>query len=515
MNKLSDLLAERNVLAGVFCYGNDGYLEVADIVTDSTFSDASNQALFKCFKYLIETKGLSSLDEASVVSGCHDIGCGWVFDKKTEREHAKAIFNTTINLASIRTWAAKVRKLEIANLLKVQLDAAGEEVSRVRGDEPIGEILGIAEKRIFDFTTLLAQDSQDGPQQLSEGIDDYLDHLENNPRDIVGISSGYPLYDHSIGGGFRRKTVNLIGARTGIGKSMLADNIGIHIAENIGIPVLYLDTEMPTEDHWNRILASKTRITINDIETGAYSISSIKTQKIRKAAENLKKISHHYLNVSGKPFEETLSIMRRWVHKVVGFDDNGNTNDCLVVYDYLKMMSGEGMSGSMQEYQILGFMMTSMHNFAVRHDLPILSFIQLNRDGIDREATDVVSGSDRIVWLTSNLSIFKPKSDEEIAEDGGDEHGNRKLVPLKCRHGEGLAPGDYINMHMEGKYATITEKETKNNLKQKVDKQRDAPPTFKIEGTEEVKFGEEVKKKRGRPKKLDVDSTSRMITDEE
>ena len=280
MSKLSDLLAERNVLAGIFRYGQDGYLEAADLVNEKTFSDTSNQALFKCFKHLIEEKGLDSLDEASVVSGCNELGSGWVFENRTEREHAKAILNTTINLESIRTWAAKVRKLEIANLLKEQLDAAGEDVSKVRGDEPIGEILGIAERRIFDFTTLLAQDNQDDPQQLSDGIDAYLDNLESNPNDTVGISSGYPLYDFSIGGGFRRKTVNLIGARTGVGKSMLADNIGVHISENLDIPVLYLDTEMPTEDHWNRILAKKTRITIGEIETGKYSMNSMKTQRL-------------------------------------------------------------------------------------------------------------------------------------------------------------------------------------------------------------------------------------------
>lgn len=514
MSKLTDLLAERNVLAGIFRYGQDGYLEAADIVNEKTFSDTSNQALFKCFKHLIEEKGLDSLDEASVVSGCNELGSGWVFENRTEREHAKAILNTTINLESIRTWAAKVRKLEIANLLKEQLDAAGEDVAKVRGDEPIGEILGIAERRIFDFTTLLAQDNQDDPQQLSEGIDAYLDNLESNPNDTVGISSGYPLYDFSIGGGFRRKTVNLIGARTGIGKSMLADNIGIHISENLGIPVLYLDTEMPTEDHWNRILAKKTRITIGDIETGKYSINSMKTQKVRSAAEELKGIEYHYLNVSGKPFEETMSIMRRWVHKEVGFDENGNTNDCLIIYDYLKMLSSDGITGSMQEYQILGFMMTSLHNFAVRHDIPVLSFVQLNRDGIDRETTGVVSGSDRISWLTSNLSIFKPKTDEEIAEDGGEENGNRKLVALKSRHGGGLAPGDYINMHLEGKYATVTEKETRNNLRQNVDKEREEPPTFKVEGLESVEFEEEPKKKRGRPKKLDAESINRMIADD-
>ena len=508
---LCDLIAERNVLAGIFSYGEDGYLEVADIVTEQTFTDASNQALFKSFKNLIENKGITDLDEASVVSSCHELGFSWIFENKTEREHAKAILNTTIKLNNIRAWAAKSRKLEIANLLKAQLDAASKDVSDIKGDEPVDHILGIAEKRIFDFTTLLQQDSQDDPQQISSGIDDYLDDLEANPRDVVGVSSGFPLYDFAIGGGFRRKTVNMIGARTGIGKSMLADNIGIHVAE-MGIPVLYLDTEMPTEDHWNRILAKKSRVSINNIESGKYSKNKFQTEKVRESAASLKDIPYHSLNVSGKPFEETLSIMRRWLHKSVGFDENGNLNDCLVIYDYLKMLSGEGISSSMKEYQILGFMMTSLHNFAVRYDLPVLTFIQLNRDGIDRESTDIVSGSDRVVWLTSNLSIFKPKSDEEIAQDGGDEFGNRKMVPLKCRHGAGLAPGDYINMVLEGQYATVTEKETRHNLVSQSQSPDSDRPSFDISGSEQVVFDEDSSTV---AHNLDPEAINKMIIEDE
>jgi len=509
---LCDLIAERNVLAGIFSYGEDGYLEIADIVTENTFTDPSNQALFKAFKYLIEQKEIVDLDEASVISACHDLGFSWIFEKKTEREHAKAILNTTINLANIRAWAAKSRKLEIANLLKAQLDAASTDISSINGNEPVEHILGIAEKRIFDFTTLLQQGSQDDPQQISEGIDEYLEGLENNPRDVVGISSGFPLYDFAIGGGFRRKTVNMIGARTGIGKSMLADNIGIHVAEKMKIPVLYLDTEMPTEDHWNRILAKKARVSINNIESGRYSKNKFQTEKIRNAAEELKGIPHHCLNVSGKPFEEVLSIMRRWLHKVVGFDDNGNLNDCLVIYDYLKMMSGDGISASMKEYQILGFMMTSLHNFAVRYDLPILTFIQLNRDGIDRESTDIVSGSDRVVWLTSNLSVFKPKSDEEIAHDGGDEFGNRKMITLKCRHGAGLDSGDYINMVLEGQYGSVVEKETRNNLLKNTTSEQNARPSFVVDGSDQVIFDEEPDNLSGG---LNPDTINKMIIEDE
>ena len=153
--------------------------------------------------------------------------------------------------------------------------------------------------------------------------------------------------------------------------------------------------------------------------------------------------------------------MRKWIHQEVGFDENGRTNDCIIIYDYLKLMNSDSISNSMQEFQVLGFQITQLHNFCVKHDVPCLSFVQLNRDGITKESTDVVSGSDRLIWLCTSFTIFKMKSDEEMADDG-EEHGNRKLVPIVARHGAGLDDGDYINMNMFGKFGKLVEGKTRN-----------------------------------------------------
>jgi len=60
---------------------------------------------------------------------------------------------------------------------------------------------------------------------------------------MAGIPTGFPRYDSCIGGGFRRGTVNVVGARPKVGKSTFC----LNVAKNVsfaGIPVLYLDTEM-------------------------------------------------------------------------------------------------------------------------------------------------------------------------------------------------------------------------------------------------------------------------------
>jgi hypothetical protein len=220
---------------------------------------------------------------------------------------------------------------------------------------------------------------------------------------------------------------------------------------------------MSKEDHLNRILASISGVSINRIATGKFSTSEIEKEKVLTAAKKLEEIPYHYISIAGQSFENILAIMRKWIYQHVGFDENGRTNDCVIIYDYLKLMSSEGINASMQEYQVLGFQITKLHNFCVKYDVPCLSFVQLNRDGITKESTDAVSGSDRLIWLCTSFSIFKLKSEEEMAEDKP-ENGNRKLVPIVSRHGGGLDDGDYISIKMNGSIARLTEGMTRNEI---------------------------------------------------
>jgi replicative DNA helicase len=308
----------------------------------------------------------------------------------------------------------------------------------------------------------------------------------DNPVEMVGLPSPWPSYNAAIGGGWRRKAVSMLGARSGVGKSILADNAAKHATDVLKIPTLYLDTEMNAEDHWYRVGANISNVTINEIETGKCGVIQAKRERVMGAIEKVEGLPFYYLNVSGISFEETLSIVRRWIHKVIGFHPDGKTKDCLIMYDYVKLMGGEDIKFNVAEYQILGFMMTSLHNLAVRNDVPIFALIQLNRDGIDKEDAGAVAGSDRVIWLTTNFGIFKPKSDEEIAA-GGLDFGTHKLVILKQRHGPGLARGDYINMFMKGEYAQITEGKTRFQLLKATNTIQ--PPDEQLE-CEDIPFGD-------------------------
>lgn len=457
---LADPASERYVIAAAIQHGFEAFSDCDDLISPKTFSQQLSSIIWEAVRTAYNRDQNIKLDPPTIMSTVKELGYGAFFESKTEIDFLRALFNARIEASNARRYAAQIRKLEIGRLLHQQLEEAQTDISKISGNETIANILGLAENRIFDFSSLINDDHQSGPQHIAEGIDEWLENIIENPRDMVGISTGFPRYDRAIGGGLRRGTVSLIGARLKTGKTIIADSFSIHIAGKLNIPVLNLDSEMSVDQHWSRIIASISGVTIEEIETGKFAKNKQKRSKVEEAKEYLKTIPYSYICIAGMQFEDVLSNIRRWLFKTVG--KTGETyNDCVVVYDYLKLMTSSGISNAMAEHQLLGFQMTALTNFAIKYQIPIMAFTQLNRSGINEESTAVVSQSDRLLWFASNFSIFKKKEAEEISEDDpvvGESYGNRKLIPLVCRHGAGLEiDGDYINVKLNGPTARVTE----------------------------------------------------------
>ena len=469
--QLSDAGAERAVLAGLFAYGLESYVEISDFITHSTFSVRNNQVIYKCIEKVLESE--AQLDIPAILSAAEQLNLSELVKTEQELDYIRDLMDYPVRKENVLHFAAQAKKFEFArNAQRVAKKIEGD-IGSINGDESIDEIISLVENPLMDF--LRDDESGQKPELLGDDLDEYIQFLIENKCDQIGLSSGFPRYDAVIGGGLRRKCVDLVSARPGVGKSVFADNVALHNARN-GIPVLMLDTEMSKEDHLNRVISNISGVPIQEIATGKFQDNDEKLIAVKNAAEEIRNIPYTYVSVAGAPFETIMNIIKRWILREVGQDENGRTNDCLVVYDYLKLMSSSGITNNIQEYQALGFQITELHNLTVKYDFPCLSFVQLNRDGITKESTDAVSGSDRIIWLCTSFSIFKLKSAEELAEDGPNA-GNRKVVTLKARHGAGLLDGNYINMNMIGANAKLEELRTRDEM-------RSSPDGDVIEGSD-------------------------------
>lgn len=246
--------------------------------------------------------------------------------------------------------------------------------------------------------------------------------------------------------------------------SIIAQNTGVYLS-NLGIPVLILDTEMEYKDVLPRILANISEVSINKIESGSFAQSDFEKKAVEGAVKQIEDSPLYYKTIAGKSFDEIMSTVRRWIYSTVGINKEGRANQCLVIYDYFKIMDA-GDIGDMAEFQAMGFQISKLTDFCKTYDFPCLSFVQLNRDGVAKEGTDVIAQSDRLLWLCNSFSIFKEKSEEDM-EAHGWNNGNRKLITLKSRYGgEAQSSKDHISMQFKGDISSLKEVIEKENNEQ-------------------------------------------------
>lgn len=461
-----NLLMEKHLISSLITHGFKAYSEISDIITDGTFVADSHACFYRAAEAVFKTHGdIPKLDYPILLSGANSIGLNGFFEKKEEKAYLKTLKEYPTDFTSVKVIGAKLRKLEVTRTIREQLKHIDQQLSVVTGEEKFIDILGLVEKPILDFGQLIRGSDKKGPQLIFKNIKAYIQHLIDNPRQQVGISSGFPKYDKAIGGGFRPGTVSVIASRLKIGKSSIADCVAYNVGSN-GIPVLLLDSEMSEDEHFPRMVASVSGVPIYDIERGVLTPDQL--TKVNKATDILERLPYHYHSICGEPFEETISEMRRWLLTQVGLDGNGHAKPCVIILDYLKLQSGEGISKNMAEYMLLGLLTTSFVNFANKYKVPCLTFAQVNRDGIDINNIDtgVIAGSDRISWFASNVTLFRAKSEEEINDQIAQNHKpyNRCFHFLACRHGPGLDIGDWLNIDFNTRCCKINEGLTRFEL---------------------------------------------------
>lgn len=432
---MKDLIAEKSVLSGLCRFGVSGLNEIGDLLREESFSDSKNRAIFTCIKKVLE--GQNNIDQPSIMSAAQNTGVS--LDQ--HKDFINNLFDFPIKIDSVRPFAQKLKKIWLINEARRILQKSYEDLQKCTGEEELDEIYAKLEVPITDFS--LNNDSGE-TVKLYDDVEDYVSFLEENEPGIPGISTGYPLIDSIMGGGTRRRSITLWACRTGVGKTIFSGMVARHNGKK-GIPVLVLDTEMSEEDQKSRSLAAISRVPLSKIEQGNFN--ELESKKLKDAAKELKKYPIYYRSVAGKSFEEILSICRRWILKDVGIE-NGVTNNCLIIYDYFKLMDA-GQLGNLQEYQALGFQIGKLHDFCVKYDVPVHSFVQTNRE-------DDVSQSDRLQWLASSVAIISEKTEEELAEDG-EEYGNLKFNSVKTRFGPGLQKPNKIMMNKIGRFAIIEE----------------------------------------------------------
>ena len=462
-NKNLEMESEAKVIAFLtrkpsFAFDLDG-----NAINISMFSDENLKVIYMSIlsiaeddKSLLTNRGI---DKVILLNRISDkFTDSWLRNEKVIRSMVERIFSFVIT----KEECMKFVGIMIRNHIKREaLETLNSLVYDIKTIDNAKEIISKVEQEVFEFTNrpISGRDIE----VLGDRYDNFLAERERRAREgtlTIGIESPFKHYNEAIGGGFRPGTISILAARSKMGKSWVAAKIADYVSRK-NIPVLYLDTELENNYQSDRRMAQCSRIPIRTLETAKYMTSKEQLETINKTKNEFRKYPIYYVDIKGWSLERQVSVIRRFFAKHVGRRKNGEYNDALVILDYLKLMRA-GEKGADKEWEALGYRMTLLHDLMGSYKQPMLALAQQNRSGLDKEDESTVSGSDRIIYLCDNFSIFSRLSDADIelqnqeAEEGvnwdNDDEPikvpNTRLKVVVCRHGSGTKNG-YISMYAD------------------------------------------------------------------
>jgi len=419
---------ERHVLSGLIKYQNL-FAEVDIFLNDTDFFNEVHSTIYSVYKSIAH-KG-EKVDKVLLAEKIKNLGISFkddinIFDYIENLAFSQITEEATMN-ACKELMKLRIRReiIQTADKLKSFVTKNGEDAI----DKIIAEADSIYNNKISSYV------SKDEPINLFEGVEDIIEELGNNPREDVGLITGYPEFNR-LYGGLKNGNIYAIVSRPGQGKSTWINDICFNVAKNPKnkVKTLILDTEMQTFDIQLRMVSSISDVPMWHLETGNWRKNEEMTKKVRAAWAHVKNYEHYHYHVGSKNIDQICSMIRRWYLSKVG-----RGNQALIAYDYIKL-TGEKVGQNWAEHQAIGDKIDKLKRISEEINCPIITAMQLNRTGenFNRNASAVVddssaiSLSDRLQWFASFVAIFRRKTLDELALDG-QQFGTHKLIPTKTR----------------------------------------------------------------------------------
>jgi replicative DNA helicase len=211
-----------------------------------------------------------------------------------------------------------------------------------------------------EIDNLINRNQATRPSYVSDELIPYLDEIDK-PKD-------YPLSPwpslNDILGGFRPGALYIIGARPGIGKTI----VGLQIAWELSKdgPVSFHSLEMGKSELYNRIISMEAEVYIGNIEKG--SLTDYDWTKVAKARTEIQK---HQLAIHDKSGQNLMQI-RALANSVKA---NGKLR--AVVVDYLGLI--QDTERGRKRYEMITDISIGLKNLARDLQVPVIAIAQLNR----------------------------------------------------------------------------------------------------------------------------------------
>lgn len=434
---------EAQLLGGLIKHP-DAYAEIANFVEKDDFHYEVNEVIFSVLSLSLSNS--EPINRTLLIAKLKSLGLTFK-DNISIDDYIDGLCMNSVSPQILRQTVKELKKVTARRNYHEMARQIADQMKK-SGDWEYPEIVSFVDRMVYK--QLDAWKNEEDTIDLFDELYDLIEERGNNPIEEVGFSTPYKEFNRMYGG-LKSGDVYVLCARPSEGKSSWLNYTGFQMSNNnklgTNTPCLVIDTEMGQDQAWDvktRLASSVTAINPWYFSTGnwrknEWMVDAVRNKKYdlyggKTFPEIAKSSCLHYKYVTQASTENLVNLIKRWYYTKVG-----RGNPCIVVYDYIKL-SGE--KGNDKEYQMIGEKVNRLKELMGKEvSGPLLTAIQLNRQGEYRRGdqnddSSAIATSDRIMWFSSYVGIFRKKTLEETAEEayGNQDFGTHKLITLKSRH---------------------------------------------------------------------------------
>ena len=265
--------------------------------------------------------------------------------------------------AHIKQYAKIVEeKATLRRLIKASNEISAKSFE---GEEPLDNIMGFAEKQIFEILQNKKTEDFTGIDEIVLTSIEKIEEAHKSQGGITGIETGFIDLDHRTAG-LQQSDLVLVAARPSMGKTAFALNIiqtaGIKNKKSVAV----FSLEMSKDQLVSRMLCAEAMVDSQKARTGA--LEKDDWDKLAQSIPNIANSRIFIDDTAGINVMEMRAKCRR-LKMEKGLD--------LIMIDYLQLMSGTGDGSSRQ--QEISDISRSLKALAREMNAPVIALSQLSR----------------------------------------------------------------------------------------------------------------------------------------
>jgi replicative DNA helicase len=354
-----DIEAEESLL-GAMLLSNDAAIAGIERCVAGDFYKPAHGHIFGAIAILLE-RG-EAIDAVTVTDELKRSG---VLEQVGDPSIFISLQANTPSIANARHYAEIV---EEHSLLRKLIGVAGE-IADIGYSVPedVKAAVDSAEQMVFDVAERRGADSMYHLHDLLlQGLD-RIEELGQRGSEITGVPTGYHDLDRLLLG-LQPSTLNIVGARPGMGKTSFALGILAHVGMVVQRPALLFSLEMGHLELTQRLLASEAEVNGQNLQNGR-----IRAQDWAKIGTAVTRLSNAPIYIDDNPAVTVMDIRARARRLKKSAGDLG-----LVVIDYLQLMTGRGRAENRQNE--VAEISRGLKILARELEVPVVALSQLSRN---------------------------------------------------------------------------------------------------------------------------------------